>query len=95
MIVYEIRVKGHLDHHWSAWFNGLTISCEEDGSTLLPGLLPDEAALHGVLMKIRDLALPLLAVNQVATGESEEDDQSATAKEIASDANAVERRGGV
>jgi hypothetical protein len=82
MIVYEIRVKGHLDHHWSAWFNGFTISCEEDGSTLLRGLLPDEAALHGVLMKIRDLALPLLAVNRVATGESEEDDQTARAGEI-------------
>ncbi len=72
MIVYEIRVKGHLDPHWSAWFNGLTISCEADGSTLLRGLLPDEAALHGVLMKIRDLALPLLAVNRVATGGSSE-----------------------
>jgi hypothetical protein len=72
MIVYEIRVKGHLDPHWSAWFNGLTISYEEDGSTLLRGLLPDEAALHGVLMKIRDLALPLLAVNRVATGGSSE-----------------------
>ncbi len=82
MIGYEIRVKGHLDHLWSAWFNGLTISCEEDGSTLLRGLLPDEAALHGVLMKIRDLALPLLAVNRVVTGEPEEDDQAARAGEI-------------
>jgi hypothetical protein len=71
MIVYEIRVKGHLDPHWPAWFNGLTISHEEDGRTLLRGLLPDEAALHGVLMKIRDLNLPLLAVNQVAAGEIE------------------------
>jgi hypothetical protein len=81
MIDYEIRVKGHLDHRWSAWFNGLTISCEEDGNTLLRGLLPDEAALHGVLMKIRDLALPLLAVNRVVTGEPE-DDQAARAGEI-------------
>ncbi len=72
MIVYEIRVKGHLDPHWSAWFNGLAISYEEDGSTLLRGLLSDEAALHGVLMKKRDLALPLLAVNRVATGGSSE-----------------------
>jgi hypothetical protein len=72
MVVYEIRVKGYLDPHWSAWFNGLTISYEEDGSTLLRGLLPDEAALHGVLVKIRDMALPLLAVNRVATGGSSE-----------------------
>jgi hypothetical protein len=70
MIVYAIRVKGHLDQHWSFWFNDLTISHEEDGSTLLCGPLADEAALHGVLMKVRDLALPLLAVSRVAAGKS-------------------------
>jgi len=73
MIVYAIRVKGHLDQHWSAWFNGLAISCEADGSTLLCGPLADEAALHGVLMKVRDLALPLIAVSRVAKGESRDD----------------------
>ncbi len=76
MSVYEIRVKGHLDQQWSAWFNGLAISYKEDGSSLLRGPLPDEAALHGVLMKIRDLALPLLAVNQDSVG-ALEDDQAA------------------
>jgi hypothetical protein len=71
MSVYEIRVRGHIDQHWSAWFDGLTISYDEDGSTVLRGPLADEAALHGVLMKVRDLALPLLAVNRVAENGSE------------------------
>jgi hypothetical protein len=60
MFIYDIRVKGHLDQHWSSWFEGLAISSSEDGSTLLRGPLADDAALHGVLMKVRDLALPLL-----------------------------------
>jgi hypothetical protein len=68
MNVYEIRVQGHLDQRWSEWFGGLTISYEGDGSTVLRGPLPDEAALHGVLIKVRDLALPLLAVNRSAAG---------------------------
>jgi hypothetical protein len=58
MNVYEIRVQGHLDRRWSDWFEGLTISYEGDGSTVLRGPLSDEAALHGVLIKVRDLALP-------------------------------------
>ena len=66
MYIYEIRIQGHLDQHWSAWFDGLTISNESDGSTLLRGSLVDEAALHGVLIKVRDLALPLLALKRVA-----------------------------
>ncbi len=66
MYVYEIRIQGHLDQHWSVWFDGLTISNESDGSTLLRGPLVDEAALHGVLIKVRDLALPLLALKRVA-----------------------------
>ena len=68
MNVYEIRVQGHLDQRWSDWFEGLTISYESDGSTVLRGPLPDEAALHGVLIKVRDLALPLLAVNRIVEG---------------------------
>lgn len=71
MIFYELRVQGHLDHHWSAWLEGLTISYEQDGMTLLRGPLADEAALYGVLMKIRDLALPLLAVRRVETNGTE------------------------
>lgn len=61
MSIYEIRVRGHLDQHWSAWFEGLTISHDGEGNTILHGPLADEAALHGVLIKVRDLALPLLA----------------------------------
>jgi hypothetical protein len=68
MHTYEIRVQGQLDQHWSAWFNGLAISYDADGNTVLRGPLVDEAALHGVLSKVRDLALPLLAVNRVAEG---------------------------
>ena len=66
MTIYEIRVRGHLDQRWSAWFAGLAISYDADDNTVLRGPLTDEAALHGVLIKVRDLALPLLAVNQVA-----------------------------
>ena len=58
MHTYEIRVQGRLDPHWSEWFNGLTISYDADGNTVLRGPLVDEAALHGVLNKVRDLALP-------------------------------------
>ena len=66
MASYDIRVKGHLDQRWSAWFDGLTISYEGEDITVLRGSLVDEAALHGVLIKVRDLALPLLAVSRVA-----------------------------
>ena len=62
---YEIRVQGHLDQSWSEWFDGLTISYDPDGNTRLCGPLIDETALHGVLIMVRDLALPLLAVNRI------------------------------
>ena len=62
---YEIRVQGRLDQRWSSWFDGLTIGYEGDDVTVLHGSLVDEAALHGVLNKVRDLALPLLAVSRV------------------------------
>ena len=58
--VYQIVVKGHLDSEWSDWFDGLTITREDNGETLLTGPIVDQAALHGVLIKIRDLGLPLL-----------------------------------
>jgi hypothetical protein len=61
-IVYEIRIKGHLGCQWKDWFDGLTITLEENGETLLCGPLEDQAALHGVLKKVRDLGLPLLSV---------------------------------
>ena len=66
---YHIRLKGHLSSHWSAWFDNMTISNEANGEAVLRGLLPDQAALHGVLNKIRDLGLPLLAVTSVAADE--------------------------
>jgi hypothetical protein len=67
---YYIRLKGHLDHHWSAWFDDMMISNEANGEAVLHGPLSDQAALHGVLIKIRDLGLPLLAVTTAATDES-------------------------
>jgi hypothetical protein len=63
--IYSIRVKGHLDDHWSAWFDGLTITNEANGDALLCGPIADQAALHGVLIKVRDLGLPLLALNRL------------------------------
>lgn len=65
MNCYEIRVQGRLDQHWSEWFDGLNITYDAEDNTVLRGPLVDEAALHGVLIKARDLALPLLAVNRV------------------------------
>ena len=62
---YEIRIQGHLDEHWSEWFDGLDITYDVDDNTVLRGPLVDETALHGVLIKVRDLALPLLAVNRI------------------------------
>lgn len=70
---YTIRVKGHLDDHRSAWFDNMTISNEANGEAVLHGSLPDQAALHGVLMKVRDLGLPLLAVITVAPGAAQSD----------------------
>jgi hypothetical protein len=67
---YEIRLQGRLDQRWSEWFDGLAITYDADDNTVLHGPLVDEAALHGVLIKVRDLALPLLAVNRLeALGE--------------------------
>jgi len=65
LVAYEIRVKGHLDESWSEWFDGLTITNLESGETVLRGEIVDQAALHGVLSKVRDLNLPLIAVSSV------------------------------
>jgi len=62
---YEIRIKGHLDDQWAGWFGNLTITPEENGNTLLTGLVVDQAALYGWLRKVRDLGMPLLSVNRV------------------------------
>jgi hypothetical protein len=64
-MVYQIRIKGHLGHQRTAWFGGLTIALEENGDTLLTGPVVDQAALHGLLKRVRDLGLPLISVNRV------------------------------
>ena len=63
--VYEIRIKGHLGSQWTDWFEGLIITLEEDGDTLLTGPVIDQAALYGLLKKVRDLGMPLVSVNRV------------------------------
>jgi hypothetical protein len=63
--LYEIRIKGHLDDRWAAWFSGLTIIREDNGETHLTGMVVDQAALHGLLRKVRDLGMPLVSVIQV------------------------------
>ncbi len=66
--LYEIRVMGHLDDRWAAWFGGMTLRREENGDTLLTGPVVDQAALHGLLRKVRDLGLPLISVARVIPG---------------------------
>lgn len=66
--VYQIRIQGHLGPQWIDWFEGLTLTLEEDGSTLLSGPVLDQAALHGLLKKVRDLGMPLLSVSSVGRG---------------------------
>jgi hypothetical protein len=68
---YEIRVKGHLDLCWSAWFDALQITNEPNGETLLSGYIPDQAALHGVLARVRDLNLQLISVTSVDSDQEE------------------------
>ena len=67
-MVYQIRLKGHLGSQWTDWFEGLTITLEENGDTLLTGPVIDQAALHGLLKKVRDLGMPLVSVSPVEPG---------------------------
>jgi hypothetical protein len=73
-MVYQIRIKGHLDGRWTDWFGGLTITLEENGDTLLTGPVVDQAALHGLLRKVRDLGMPLLSVNCDIYGQADASD---------------------
>ncbi len=68
--IYEIRIKGHLDEKWADRFEGLTISLEDNGDTLLTGPVIDQAALHGLLKKVRDLGMPLVSVSSLEQGHS-------------------------
>jgi hypothetical protein len=74
--VYQIRIKGHLGRQWADWFEGLTITLEDNGDTLLTGQVIDQAALHGLLKKVRDLGIPLISVNQAHASQSDGHDQS-------------------
>jgi hypothetical protein len=62
---FEIRITGHLDERWTAWFDGMTVSHEPDGTTCITGEVADQAALHGQLQRVRDLGLPLISVRRV------------------------------
>ena len=71
-MIYQIRIKGHLSPQRIDWFDGLTIILEEEGDTLLTGPMVDQAALHGLLKKVRDLGMPLLSVNTVRSSPEDE-----------------------
>jgi hypothetical protein len=72
--LYEIRIKGHLADRWADWFGGLTITLEDNGDTLLTGPVIDQAALHGLLKKVRDLGMPLISVIRVEPGQADASD---------------------
>ena len=64
-VQYEIRVEGHLESRWAAWFDGLSLTRGDDGTTVIRGPVVDQAALHGVIQKLRDLGIPLIALTQL------------------------------
>ena len=69
-LVYQIRIKGHLGREWTDWFGGLIITLEDNGDTLLTGPVVDQAALYGLLKKVRDVGIPLLSVIEVQCNEN-------------------------
>ena len=73
-MIYQIRIKGELGPQWSDWFGGLTITLEENGDTLLTGTVVDQAVLHGLLKKVRDLGLPLVSVSPVEPNQADAPD---------------------
>ena len=64
--VYEIRIRGHLAPRWGSWFDGLTLTLDPDGTTVIRGDVADQAALHGLIQKVRDIGLPLVSVTPIA-----------------------------
>lgn len=81
-MVYQIRIEGHLDDQWKDWFGGMIITLEENGDTLLTGPIADQAALFGLLKKVRDLGMPLVSLNRIEScpERSREADKSNTRK---------------
>jgi hypothetical protein len=75
-VIYQIRLKGHLGRLWTDWFDGLTITLEDNGETLLTGPVVDQAALHGLLKKVRDVGMPLLSVVGVKPGQADASETS-------------------
>ena len=73
-MIYQIRLQGHLGRQWTAWFEGLTLTLEDNGDTLLTGPVVDQAALHGLLRKVRDLGMPLLSVVRLKPGQTDMSD---------------------
>ena len=69
--VYQIRIRGHLDHNWTGWFGALDVRLEDNGDTILTSEVVDQAALHGLLKKVRDAGITLLSVNQIKPGQSD------------------------
>jgi hypothetical protein len=72
--IYQIRIKGHLGSQWTDWFGGLALSPQENGDTLLTGPVVDQAALHGLLKKVRDLGMPLVSVCPLRTSQADQSD---------------------
>jgi len=77
-LVYQIRIQGHLGREWTDWFGGLTLTLEDNGETLLTGPVVDQAALHGLLRKVRDLGVLLLSVSRVESDQAEAADVNET-----------------
>jgi hypothetical protein len=73
-MVYQVRIKGHLGGQWTDWFGGLSITLEENGESLLTSPVIDQATLHGLLRKVRDLGMPLVSVTRVEPGQADEPD---------------------